>query len=199
MPVISFEHNNFPEWAEVRSCRMTHIQTRCKIERTDDHSREIWILVSGSADIKLHSAFRTVNTGDVIEINTKHITVSPLGHSGINFLQIEGLWSDERGSCGLFSLTNSSDPVNTGDRTDYLRNTVFDNHFHDCDEYWFILRGEGEVMSEGVHYHVKAGDCVITRVGDHHDFPIVEKEILGVWFEGNLTGLKRIGHLYHET
>ncbi|HPC35383.1 MAG TPA: cupin domain-containing protein [Candidatus Marinimicrobia bacterium] len=116
----------------------------------------------------------------------------------VELFQISGNWSNDRGTCGVFRLEPSEQAYNYGDLTDYDRNTVFDNHFHDCDEYWFIVKGQGIAVSERKSYTVQAGDCVITVAGEHHDFPIVHEPILAVWFEGSLKGKKRPGHLYCE-
>jgi mannose-6-phosphate isomerase-like protein (cupin superfamily) len=44
-----------------------------------------------------------------------------------------------------------------------------------------------------------SGDCVFTKAGDHHDFPIVYETIKGAWFETTLIGGKRKGHLWDHT
>ncbi|MCL2814066.1 MAG: cupin domain-containing protein, partial [Oscillospiraceae bacterium] len=71
---------------------------------------------------------------------------------------------------------------------DYYRNTAFDNHYHDCDEYWIIVEGSGTVYSENKKYEVQAGDCVVTGMGHHHDFPVVDSHIYAVYFETTLGG-----------
>jgi mannose-6-phosphate isomerase-like protein (cupin superfamily) len=46
---------------------------------------------------------------------------------------------------------------------------------------------------------VNAGDCIATKMGDHHDFPIVKEKIHGVYFETTLKGEKRLGHLWEKS
>jgi len=70
---------------------------------------------------------------------------------------------------------------------------------HDCDEYWIILKGSGIAVSENVEYKFSAGDCIVTKAGDHHDIPIIYEEVFGVYFETTLIGKKRIGHLWTHT
>lgn len=114
-------------------------------------------------------------------------------------LSIAGNWKNHHGSRGVFELTRCNYPKNIGDAVNYMRNTEFDNHFHDCDEFWILFEGSGEVVTEGKRYLVKAGDCVFTKAGDHHDFPIVNNTIKAVWFETSFIGKKREGHLWNHT
>lgn len=74
---------------------------------------------------------------------------------------------------------------------------AFDRHFHDTDEYWIILSGRGRVLSEGVEYVVGPGDILCTKMGDEHDIlEILEEPFRAFWFEDELRGQKRPGHLH---
>jgi mannose-6-phosphate isomerase-like protein (cupin superfamily) len=81
----------------------------------------------------------------------------------------------------------------------YRKETNFDSHYHDCDEYWIFFKGRGVAVSEGKHYEVAAGDCVATGMGHHHDFPLVYEPLEAVFFETTLEGQKRRGHLWEHT
>jgi mannose-6-phosphate isomerase-like protein (cupin superfamily) len=72
----------------------------------------------------------------------------------------------------------------------------FDNHYHDCDEYWLIFKGRGKVMSEGKEYLVKPGDIVCTRAGDDHDVVEVYEDLEAFWFEDATPAGGRTGHLH---
>lgn len=75
---------------------------------------------------------------------------------------------------------------------------AFDRHFHDADEYWIILSGGARVMSEGTEYEVGPGDILCTRMGDEHDIlEILDAPLQTFWFEDELRGRKRPGHLHH--
>ena len=97
-------------------------------------------------------------------------------------IRIGGFWSEEIGTYGIFSLQKSSTPKNIGDSVLYERNTEFDNHFHDFDEYWIIFDGKGRAVSEGRFFEVTAGDCIATQKGDHHDFAEVHVDNPGCVF-----------------
>ena len=55
------------------------------------------------------------------------------------------------------------------------------------------------MVSEGRHYAVGPGDCVATRRGDHHDFPLAPEPVTAVYLETTLRGRRRRGHLWDHT
>ena len=70
-------------------------------------------------------------------------------------------------------------------------------HFHDCEEFWFVLEGKAKVMTEGREYVVQTGDVVCTRMGDEHAIlRILEAPYRQVWVACNLRGARRKGHLH---
>jgi len=70
-------------------------------------------------------------------------------------------------------------------------------HFHDAEEFWFVLNGKAKVMTEGEEYIVEKGDVVCTHKGDEHAIlAIAEAPYTQVWIECNLRGKKRRGHLH---
>ena len=71
-------------------------------------------------------------------------------------------------------------------------------HYHDCDEFWYIVSGKARVRTEGSEYIVQKGDVVCTKMGDDHELiEILEEDYIVVWIETELQGQKRIGHLHH--
>src|SRR5690606_21474727 len=118
---------------------------------------------------------------------------------GATLVRMCGRWGDMTGGSGIFGVTNSNNPSDGGDPVDYPKATNFDRHFHDCDEYWVILKGSGIAVSEGKSYKVGPGDCVATGMGHHHDFPQAFEPIKAVFFETTLRGQKRLGHLWEHT
>jgi len=70
-------------------------------------------------------------------------------------------------------------------------------HFHDCEEFWFVLDGKARVTTEGVEHVVGPGDVVCTHMGDEHALlEILEAPYQQVWMECNLRGPRRRGHLH---
>ena len=74
-----------------------------------------------------------------------------------------------------------------------------DLHYHDADEFWFIIQGRARILTEGVEYEIRAGDLVCTGMGDEHHILEVYEELVGFYMEGELEGLKRRGHLHRDT
>jgi len=72
-----------------------------------------------------------------------------------------------------------------------------ERHFHDADEYWVVFEGRARVMSEGKEYEIGPGDVLCTHMGDEHDIlEIIEGPLRTFWFEDELRGRKRPGHLH---
>ncbi|MGQ9732498.1 MAG: cupin domain-containing protein [Candidatus Zipacnadales bacterium] len=70
-------------------------------------------------------------------------------------------------------------------------------HYHDAEEFWFVLRGRARVLTEGDEYFVGPGDVVCTQMGEEHAIlEILEAPYTQVWVECNLRGQKRRGHLH---
>ncbi|WNR42947.1 cupin domain-containing protein [Paenibacillus roseipurpureus] len=110
-----------------------------------------------------------------------------------------GHWGEELGGSGVFRAIRAQEPRDQGDTVTYPKETSFDRHYHDCDEYWIVVEGHGIAVSEDIHYGVQVGDCIATGRGFHHDFPIVLEPVTAVYFETTLEGLKRKGHLWEHT
>ena len=86
--------------------------------------------------------------------------------------------------------------VNMGASTRDADGTV-ELHFHDCEEFWFVLTGQARVQTEGDEHVVAKGDIVCTHMGDEHAIlEVVEAPYGQVWIECNLRGRRRRGHLH---
>ena len=109
-----------------------------------------------------------------------------------------GDWMRETAS-GIFAVDGADGREDRGDAVDYPKETSFDSHYHDCDEYWIVFAGCGVAVSEGQSYEVEPGDCVATGMGFHHDFPQVHEPVRAVYFETELEGQCRKGHLWEHT
>jgi len=113
-------------------------------------------------------------------------------------VRVNGHWGEFTGLCGVFEMRNSESPRNDGDPVPYPRGTCFDNHFHDCDEYWIVVDGRCVAISEDRLFLLGPGDCLATGMGHHHDIPVVIEPVLAVYFEGTMEGKKRTGHLWEH-
>lgn len=110
-----------------------------------------------------------------------------------------GEWGKRVGGCGIFVYSATTPRKYASDPVDYPKSTNFDSHYHDCDEYWMILEGQGEVVVGAGHHEVGPGDCVAIGMGHHHDIPRIDREIRSAYFETTLEGQGRAGHLWNHT
>jgi len=68
-------------------------------------------------------------------------------------------------------------------------------HYHECNEYWIIVKGKGICTTEGDTYEVGPGDLVLTEQGQEHSL-IVTEEMTAVYIYGILPPGGKIGYLY---
>ena len=74
-----------------------------------------------------------------------------------------------------------------------------ESHFHDAEEFWFVLRGRARVMAHGEEHVVEPGDVVCMHMGeDHALLEVIEAPYTQVWVECNLRGKRRMGHLHRD-
>lgn len=72
-----------------------------------------------------------------------------------------------------------------------------ETHYHDCDEFWFVVSGKARIRTEGQEYIVQSGDVVCTKMGEEHEvIEVLEDNYCAVWIETELRGQRRIGHLH---
>lgn len=197
MPVFKCGRKLAPSWCEMEYCEIVRLNEGAAHAFARVSPKEKLFVCEGHCRITVGRRTIIMQASDVVELSTTvdRFEVKEV-FSPTVLVRVCGHWGEETGGCGVFTLANSDHPQNAGDPTDYSRTTDFDNHYHDCDEYWIIHEGEGLAVSEGTFYAIGPGDCVATACGDHHDFPQVFATIKGVYFETTLNGQKRLGHLW---
>ena len=73
---------------------------------------------------------------------------------------------------------------------------VTEMHYHDCDEFVFMVSGRVLMRSEGIDYTLGPGDVLVTRAGDEHQLMEILEDTVYFWAETELKGQKRPGHLH---
>ena len=73
---------------------------------------------------------------------------------------------------------------------------VTQSHFHDCDEFVFMIEGKMLFRSEGIDYVLAPRDVLVTRMGDEHEILEIIEDTTYFWVEGQMRGRKRRGHLH---
>jgi mannose-6-phosphate isomerase-like protein (cupin superfamily) len=196
MPLIRPGKDKFPEWSEIKDIKYIYLDSDDKKVIETDSPKTALFIAEGECSIGTEYTMKNYKTGEKF-FDASSFFVS--AYNTVKLVLIEGNWGEEIGNSDFFTMKNSRTPGNSGDPTNYGRKTDFDNHYHDFDEVWVILEGEAVAYSEGKQYTLKAGNCLLTPMGFHHDMTEVIKEIKGIYFETTLKGKKRLGHLWIHT
>ncbi|MGE5430757.1 MAG: hypothetical protein ACM3QX_06770 [Syntrophomonadaceae bacterium] len=196
MPVFNGWPSKAPSWSEMEYFEIIEVPRNTILSFQRHSAKEKLFVGAGSCTVLLGEEKRDLNYGQSIDAASDIFHVSA-SESPVTIIRVGGTWGSGVGDSGVFSMDKTPDAENTGDRVDYPRNTLFDNHFHDCDEFWIIFKGQALVYSEGKPYKIGMGDCVATKCGDHHDIAEIYEPLHGVYFETTLKGPKRPGHLHN--
>jgi mannose-6-phosphate isomerase-like protein (cupin superfamily) len=197
VPVLRGDMRNRPYWCELEEFTVVALGAGESRTWEATHPANKLIAVEGECAVELGSGNQTVGPGRFLDTPPGSHLVSST--DGATLVELGGRWGEEVGGAGVFVVETSDEPDDVGDPVTYPKNTRFDRHYHDCDEYWILVKGSGTASSEDVLYEVGPGDCVATRMGHHHDFPLVEEPVLAVFFETTMRGRKRLGHLWEHT
>ena len=200
MPVFRCGTDPLPAWCGVDYIAIRHLPLNSTYAHAPVSERERIIAGIGDCRFNQNNQVHMLPYGTSI---TAEKSLSPLIFSAVNaaaaLVIFGGNWQEPTGTCGAFTKTNHPNPENTGDPVDYPHKTDLDNHYHDCDEFWVIINGSCRAVSEGHFYDLKAGECLLTPQGYHHDMAEVVEKIDAVYFETSLKGAGRQGHLWTHT
>ncbi len=196
MPLINCSEDMMPSWSDLDFIDVINLNEGEIRSFISTSAREMYFVGDGICKMIINRKISYAQRGHTFKIESLNSTIKVKAETDCVIIVIGGHWEGLTGTHGIFTLDNSDNPKNEGDPTDYPRKTDFDNHYHDCDEYWVIFKGSGNAISGGKKYELKPGYCLATRMGEHHDIPEVYEEIVAVWFESSLKGLMREGHLW---
>ena len=197
MPVFRAT-DKFPDWCELEKFEFIELADGERRTLTRERDKEELYVCRGRAVVTVGDVECTLSEGGKFDINgpgVQEVSVRAQWGDALVFRAM-GRWGSINGS-GVFTA-EAADPPKHDTPYDYEKATGFDNHYHDCDEYWIFFEGECVAVSEGKFYDVGPGDCVATGMGWHHDVVGIKGDgpIRAVWFEGTLEGQKRSGHLW---
>jgi mannose-6-phosphate isomerase-like protein (cupin superfamily) len=200
MPVFREGEGQAPTWCEMTHFEIVHLLPGQRHTFVRVAQKEKLIVGQGSCRITYNDSAILAERGTNLDLTSEsgQFEITDISADTI-LIRMCGHWGDKLGGSGLFAVTKSEHPQDKGDAVDYPKETNFDCHYHDCDEYWILFKGEGVAVSEGKHYAVRAGDCVATGMGHHHDFPLVSERVEAVFFETTMQGQMRRGHLWNHT
>ena len=200
MPVFRSGPRLAPEWCELE--RFDIVELLPGESHTFERAGQMEKLIVGKGRCRIAMGGDTVTAdeGADLDLNraSEHFEVLEV-FSDTTLIRMCGRWDEETGGSGIFTVSGDDGRPDRGASVDYPKETTFDNHYHDCDEYWILFQGRGVAASEGKLYEVGPGDCVATGAGHHHDFPRVFEPVKAVFFETTMEGQKRRGHLWDHT
>lgn len=197
MPVLRGDLGEWPKWCELRAFAIVSIGPGEARTWRAGHQKNKLVTVEGECWVDAQHGSRVVDRGASVDVQVGNYMMS--SKAGATVVELGGSWGDDCGGAGIFGVKCSDEPDERGDPVSYPKHTRFDRHYHDCDEYWIVVSGRGTASSEDVLYEVSSGDCVATRMGYHHDFPLVDEPVLAVFFETTMRGQRRRGHLWEHT
>jgi mannose-6-phosphate isomerase-like protein (cupin superfamily) len=197
MPIFR-EGETPPAWCELEAFDIVAALPGEVVAQRRRAGKDRLVVTAGNLQLCLPGASLVLRDGQFFDIVDDGWEVRP-GARGATFVRLSGRWGDELGGCGVFTADNQDNPIDSGDPVEYPKTTSIDSHYHDCDEYWILIEGEGTVVVGSRHMAVAAGDCVPIGMGHHHDMPRVASPVRAVYFETTLQGEKRIGHLWNHT
>lgn len=189
-----------PGWCTVREFRTISLGAKETIRATRRHPNEFFFATYGVGLIS--------STGQDIVIREQQFFMMPEGTSEVSIsgtgrpvdiIRFGGDWGAHVYGASLFRVGPGVPCPFAGDPVTYPKNTAFDAHYHDYDEYWFIIEGSGVVVVGDEKAHVRSGDCIAIGAGYHHDFPLIDWPVKALAFEVSITGQKRLGHLWTHT
>jgi mannose-6-phosphate isomerase-like protein (cupin superfamily) len=199
MPVIK-KNGPFPAWCELQVYEIIRPAAGKTLKMTNKGAKEKLMVAEGECTVAFGGDIMKAQQGDQLDIDGPGASYEVSGaEEGTVLIRLCGSWGEETGSSGFFEQHASDEPGNDGDPADYRRNTKFDRHYHDCDQYYVLYEGSGVVVIDNKAFEVAAGDCVAIGKGFHHDISMVHKPIKAVYFETTMQGRKRPGHLWNHT
>lgn len=200
MPVFTSGKHQAPSWCEMEQFEFIELQPGESRQLSREGAKEEILVCSGAVTAVSGGVSCPLGEGQKMDINTSEqpgYQLTTPDWCSATIFRATGRWNSITSS-GIFSVRTMTPPA---DDTPYHyeKTTGFDNHYHDCDEYWIFFEGRCRVVSEGKFYDVGPGDCLATGMGWHHDVERVLGDIepvRAIWFEGTLEGAKRRGHLW---
>ena len=200
MPLFRSGLGRAPRWSELECFDIVRLRAGEGHTFQRVATKEKLLAGIGSCRLTWREGERLLNEGDCFDLEYQGDDAPVvISLTDATVVRLCGRWGVGAGTCGVFTLTNSDSPLNEGDPSGYPRSTRFDNHYHDCDEYWVIFDGRAIAVSERKMYILGPGDCLATGMGHHHDLVQVIEPLKGVYCETTLGGEARPGHLWEHT
>lgn len=151
-----------------------------------DSPRQVVLVLGGGIVARSEQGIQTLHRTGWLEVPKSGVHLSSTGATvpgdQAQVLRIEGSWEGTP-HIGVFWA---------------WPDTPLEVHYHDFDEYWFIVSGHTEAQTDGVTYDLGPGDLIATARGYEHGMPNVGELVTGVAFEPATGPDQRKGHLHRD-
>lgn len=189
-----------PAWSELRAVSVHRLSNGEDITQNRQHPRERILMTRGRCQVRDKVQSQVIRSGQFLDIGSAAGRWQVLGNTeDAEFIRLSGIWGDEIAGCGVWTMDNVDDPIDRGDPCAYPKTTTMDRHYHDYDEFWFILEGAVTAVIGDRFVNLESGDCLATPAGVHHDIARVGSPMRGAFFETSTMGARRMGHLWEHT
>lgn len=192
MPVFNRETlKNAPDWVAFDDFDFSYLDPRGDAAPIDmfvkgSDRRQIVLVLGGGVIAKSEYGLQKLERTGWLHVPPSGIHLDSTGATAhgdqVQILRISGQW-DGTPHVGVFWA---------------WPDTPLEMHYHDFDEYWFIVHGHSEAFTDGNRYELRPGDLVATARGYEHGMPVPGEAMTGVAFEPQLGPDQRKGHLHRE-
>lgn len=205
--VRNFKYKELPQWSSLKLFEKVCFHQGESVRVNKEVEKLAFVVLTGTCEVEEGGEKTIVNVNEVYKAEKPDIKIRGIFKppfffiKNVDILIVGGNWKDA--DINPFMVNISDIPSNesalgVGTPCDYYRNTNFDHHYHDFDEFWIVYSGSGAVQEDGIFYEVQEGDCLATGAGHHHDFPIAHGLVKALAIEVCPEGNQRHGHLWEQ-
>lgn len=191
MPILRRETlGSRPEWVMVEDFEYIHVDplgnaspTSIKVAGLADRCQVLY-LVGGRALLRSSLGVQVLDAGSWITVPANGMTVSAdtTNNPGeqVQLLRVAGMWKGTPHLGAFWARPGAG----------------IEMHFHDFDEYWFIVHGRTSARVGDEEVVLSPGDLVATGAGVEHGMESPDEWVMGVGCKPPLRGDERSGHLH---
>lgn len=190
---------DFPAWCQLERFEIVDLQAGEGVQRNRAAVRERILVTAGVLQLAHAAGSLSLREGQFFDLVDAGPCCLKSRSAPSQFIALSGRWGAEVAGCGVFRIADEANPTNPGDPVSYAKSTRMDSHYHDYDEFWFVLEGRGTVVVGERFLDVGPGEAVAIGMGHHHDLAHAPEPVKAAFFETTLERGKRMGHLWEHT
>ena len=201
MRVIRSGDGRSPEWSELDDFEIIRVPAEERILIPRRGKREIYVVADGRPICTCGEFQAKVGEDGCVHLPPSRASATEIWawHGDALVVRIIGHW-EAMAVAGVSTLRTVDDPPLAGRPYDIQKTCHLDRHYHDYQEHWIVIEGEGRLAVGEEFVDVEPGDCVSTAVGWHHDCVFVKGggSMRIAWFGSTPRRKKRVEHLHED-